>query len=59
MQLSMQQPVSQTRGELVTATMRLRLQVMQTREVFQTQTRGEFASVTCAGPVMLTALVGW
>ena len=50
----MQRPVSQTRGELVTATMRLRLRVMQTRGVFQTQTRGEFASVTCAGQVMLT-----
>jgi len=55
----MQRPMSQTRSELVTATMRLRLWVMQTRGVFETQTRGEFASVTCAGPEMLTTPKGW
>jgi len=39
--------------------MQLRLLVMQTRGVFQTQTREAFASVTCAGRVMLTGPLGW
>ena len=51
----MQRPVSQTRGELVTATMRLRGSVIRTREVFQTQTREVFATLTLRGFGLVTA----
>ncbi len=52
MQSPMQRPVSRTRGELMTATMRLRLQVMQTRGVFATATRGELGLRTARGLLM-------